>query len=216
MEKNLPDILPIFPLSGALVLPGGQLPLNVFEPRYLTMVEDALGQGRYIGMIQPRGDTPQPTPDSIDLYDIGCMGKITEFREMNDGRFLIALTGVQRFKILSEIPIERGYRRALVDWAPYRIDAGEDKSVLDREALIAALQDFLDLAGPDQIEVNWKTLEDAPDEDLVNALSMLGPFEVREKQALLEALTISERAQVLMAIMSMTARGGEDGSSGHA
>lgn len=216
MEPYLPNQLALFPLSGALLLPRGQLPLNIFEPRYLTMVEDALGQGRMIGMVQPRVDGPQPLPDSAALYSVGCAGKITEFREMDDGRFLIGLSGVHRFQIISEKTGERGYRQAEVDYGAYRIDAGEDTSVLNREALIQSLRDFLDLATPDMLEVNWKTLEDAPDEDLVNALSMLGPFEVREKQALLEALTISERAQTLMAIMSMAARGGEEGSSGHA
>lgn len=220
MGPILPETLPLFPLNGALLLPRGQLPLNIFEPRYLTMVEDALGVGRAIGMIQPCYDVPDPVPDSCALYGVGCMGKIVDFREMEDGRFLITLAGVTRFKVVEELEIECGYRRALVDYTPYqKVDLDEDKSEVNRDALLEGLRNFLDISGPnaqDMLDVNWDALEQAPDEDLVNALAMLGPFEAREKQALLEAITLTQRAQTLITMMSMAALGHEEGSSGHA
>ncbi|MDV7339747.1 LON peptidase substrate-binding domain-containing protein [Terasakiella sp. A23] len=220
MGPLLPETLPLFPLNGALLLPRGQLPLNIFEPRYLTMFEDALGAGRMIGMIQPCHDVPDPVPDSCAIYGVGCMGKVVEFRELEDGRFLVTLAGVTRFKVVEELEVERGYRRALVDFTPYKkVDLQEDKSTVDREALLDGLRQFLDLTGPnaqEMLDVNWDALEQAPDEDLVNALSMLGPFEAREKQALLEAITLTQRAQTLITMMSMAALGQEDGSSGHA
>lgn len=216
MTLYLPETLPLFPLNGALLLPRGQLPLNIFEPRYLTMVEDALAEGRMIGMIQPCHDVPDPIPDSTAVYSVGCMGKIVEFRELEDGRFLITLAGISRFKVVDELEIERGYRRALVDFSPYSVDLNEDPSTVNRDALLDGLRMFLDLTGPEMIDVNWDALEEAPDEDLVNALAMLGPFEPREKQALLEAVSLTERAETLITMMSMAAMANEDGSSGHA
>jgi len=218
MLHDFPDTLPLFPLNGALLLPRGQLPLNVFEPRYLTLVEDALANGRMIGMIQPCHDVPDPVPDATKIYSVGCMGKIVEFRELEDGRFLITLAGISRFKVIEELEIERGYRRASVDYKPYQIDLVEEQAPVNREALLNGLRSFLDLSGPDgpeMLDVNWDALEDAPDEDLVNALAMLGPFEDREKQALLEAVSLTERAETLITMMSMASLGQDDGS-GHA
>lgn len=211
-----PEILPLFPLNGALLLPRGQLPLNIFEPRYLTLIEDALANGRMIGMIQPCHDVPDPVPDATAIYTVGCMGKIVEFRELEDGRFLVTLAGIMRFKVLEELEIERGYRRAKVNYKPYQVDLTEKQSPVDREMLLHGLRNFLDLTGPEMIDVNWDALEDAPDEDLVNALCMLGPFEAREKQALLEAVSLTERAETLITMMSMASMSHEDGSSGHA
>lgn len=220
MGPILPEILPLFPLNGALLLPRGQLPLNIFEPRYLTMVEDALGLGRAIGMIQPCYDVPDPVPDATDLYTVGCMGRIVEFRELEDSRFLVTLAGISRFRVLEELDIERGYRRAKADYAPYGIDLSENQAPVDRDALLMGLRHFLDIndgaGGTEMLDVNWDALEQAPDEDLVNALSMLGPFEAREKQALLEAVSLTERAETLITMMSMAALSNEDGSSGHA
>ncbi|WP_135081730.1 LON peptidase substrate-binding domain-containing protein [Terasakiella sp. SH-1] len=219
MGPLLPETLPLFPLSGALLLPRGQLPLNVFEPRYLTMVEDALGVGRAIGMIQPCHDVPDPIPDSTAIYTVGCMGKIVEFRELEDSRFLVTLAGITRFKVKEELEIERGYRRATVDYSPFKVDLSENQAPVDREALLDGLRHFLDLnalGGQEMMDVNWDALEQAPDEDLVNALSMLGPFEPREKQALLEAVSLTARAETLITMMSMAALANEDGSSGHA
>lgn len=219
MLANLPKQLPIFPLSGALLLPRGQLPLNVFEPRYLTMIEDALGQGRSIGMIQPCHDVPDPVPDSINIYSVGCMGRIVEFRELDDGRFMVTLAGVSRFKVINELDIERGYRRAVVEYEAYSGDLSEHQDPVDRELLLHQLRNFLDITahdGNEMLDVNWDALEQAPDEDLVNALSMLGPFEAREKQALLEAVSLTERAETLITMMSMASHGHDDGSQGHA
>ncbi|SCA57234.1 ATP-dependent protease La domain protein LonD [Candidatus Terasakiella magnetica] len=219
MGPLLPETLPLFPLTGALLLPRGQLPLNIFEPRYLTMIEDALGVGRMIGMIQPCHDVPDPIPDSTAIYSVGCLGKIVEFRELEDSRFLVTLAGISRFKVEEELEIERGYRRAAVDYSAYKVDLSEQQPPVNRDALIKGLRHFLDLNGPggqEMMDVNWDALEQAPDEDLVNALSMLGPFEPREKQALLEAVSLTQRAETLITMMSMAALSHEDGSSGHA
>lgn len=219
MGPNLPKVLPLFPLNGALLLPRGQMPLNIFEPRYLTMIEDALGLGRVIGMVQPCVDVPDPVPDSTKIYQIGCMGRIVEFRELDDGRFLISLAGVCRFKILEEQPIIRGYRSAEVDYKPYQVDLIENTDQIDRDLLMKTLRQYLDIAsleGPGGMDINWDALDQAPNEDLVNALAMLGPFEPREKQALLEAKTLTERAKTLITMMSMASMVQDDGSSGHA
>jgi Lon protease-like protein len=219
MGPILPENLALFPLNGALLLPRGQMPLNIFEPRYLTMVEDALGQGRMIGMIQPSIEVSDPVPDACSLYKVGCAGKIVEFRELEDSRFLISLAGICRFKVVEELENDRGYRRAAVDYDPYKIDLNDNPSTVDRDRLLQVLRQYLDLSGvgaQDMMDVNWDALEQAPDEDLVNALSMLGPFEPREKQALLEAITLHERAQTLITMMSMATLAHEDGSSGHA
>lgn len=219
MTPTLPTYIPIFPLEGALLLPRTQMPLNIFEPRYLTMVEDALGKGRLFGMIQPREESDGPTPDEIPIYNVGCMGRIVEFREMDDGRFLIGIEGVCRFRVVSEQLDPRGYRMAEVSFDDFRHDLGEDKSEVDRAALFEGLHRFLDLAaeeGTEAMEVNWEALKQAPDEDLINALSMLGPFEPREKQALLEAELLSHRAEMLITMMSMAYMGTDDGTSGTA
>ncbi len=219
MGPYLPETLPLFPLSGALLLPRGHLPLNIFEPRYLTMIEDALGKGRVIGIIQPCHDVPDPIPDATQLYTVGCMGRIVEFRELEDSRFMISLAGISRFRLVEELASERGYRQAHVDFQPFKIDLNENRETVDRESLLGGLRHFLNLNGVghrDLLDLNWDALEQAPDEDLVNALCMLGPFEAREKQALLEAVSLTERAETLITMMSMVALSHEDGSSGHA
>ncbi|WP_395664633.1 LON peptidase substrate-binding domain-containing protein [Methylocella sp.] len=201
--QDMPAALPLFPLVKALLLPRGELPLNVFEPRYLAMIDDALKGERLIGMIQPdleKGDA---------LFHVGCAGRLTQFAETGDGRYLVTLTGVARFRLLRELDAGTPYRQAEVDYAPFGVDfiarAGED--LVDREGLLSTLRSFASTNG---LQLDWDSIDEAPNEALVNALSMMSPFGVREKQALLEAADLKGRADVLVAITEIElARGGE-------
>lgn len=211
---DLPAILPIFPLPGALLLPRGRLPLNIFEPRYLHMVEDALGNGRMIGMVQPAGgpsaETPDlPIADGIPVYPIGCAGRITAFAEAEGGRFVITLTGIARFAIAEELPPARGYRRIRPDWSGFRNDlAGEEPPLIDRPRLITAMERFFGLNG---IAADWDSVGRTPDEKLVTSLAMMCPFSPSEKQALLEAPDSTERSRIIIALMEIGAL--EDGNA---
>ena len=197
--KDFPAAIPVFPLPEVLLLPGGMLPLNIFEPRYMALVRDALAGDRMIGMIQPlsaegrAGDPP--------LYDTGCAGRISRFEETPDGRFLISLKGVCRFDIAEELAPRDGYRRVQADWSRYAGDLEpEPDSCLDRERLFPALRSYFKLH---EIEADWDTLGEAPDERLVTCLSMICPFDAPEKQALLEAGNLSERAEILTTLIEM-------------
>jgi Lon protease-like protein len=206
---DLPAEIAVFPLPGALLLPRARLPLNIFEPRYLAMVSDALGQGRMFGMIQPRPDAERG-PGGPGLYRVGCLGRLSSFAETEDGRFLITLTGVARFHLAEELPMQRGYRRVRADYGPYRADLDLSAAVpaVDRAALLEALRPFFRARG---IEVNWESVERTSDEMLVLTLCMVCPFEVPEKQALLEAGTAEERAAMLIALLQMGAHAGPAG-----
>ncbi|MEL6371678.1 MAG: LON peptidase substrate-binding domain-containing protein [Pseudomonadota bacterium] len=191
--------IPVFPLPGALLLPGGQLPLNIFEPRYLRMVDDALGAARLIGMIQPRTGSTEGTPP---LYGVGCAGRITSFTETEDGRYLITLTGLMRFDLKDEPEVDTPYRQATVDISRFRSDRQTDPSaeIVDRERLVEAMQVYLDAEG---LKTDWEAVEAAPTEALVASLAMGCPFAPNEKQALLEATTAKDRAECLVALMEM-------------
>ncbi len=205
--EDLPVTLPVFPLAGVLLLPRGKLPLNIFEPRYLAMTQDALGAGRLIGMIQPRRpDDPALVPE---LYTVGCAGRISQFAETDDGRYLITLSGVCRFELVDEVATIRGYRRAKVDWGRFRDDLAAPGPVeLDREALVAGLRRYFEVQG---IRADWDSIRSTSDERLVTTLSMICPFEPGEKQALLECPTLAERGDMLMALIDMAAAGRETG-----
>lgn len=195
---EMPAVIPLFPLSGVLLLPRGQLPLNIFEPRYLAMVDDALAGRRIIGMIQPDAEEAAQT-STPRLYAVGCAGRITQLAETGDGRYLITLSGIARFRVREELTVMTPYRQARVDYDPFAIDftprAGEE--AVDRDALIRALRDF---AAANDLKIDWKSIEGAPNEALVNALSMMSPFGPKEKQALLEAPDLKARAETLVAI----------------
>lgn len=204
--EDLPEQFPVFPLGGALLLPGGHLPLNIFEPRYLAMVEDALGQGRYFGMAQPdkrlaRGET------GPGLYRIGCLGRITSFAETDDNRYLITLTGIIRFTIAEEIEMVRGYRRVAAGLAGFAADLRTATGQLPfpRQYLLDALRRYFATAGA---EANWDAIADMPDENLVTSLCMACPFTVEEKQALLEARDFTARAEALRALLEIDSLGG--------
>jgi len=195
---DLPGVFPIFPLPKALLLPRGHLPLNIFEPRYLAMVDDAMKGSRIIGMIQPDPEAPgsriAPT-----LFPVGCAGRITQIAETGDGRYLLTLTGVARFKVVEEIAAVTPYRQCRADFEPFLVDfsprAGEEH--VDRDGVLRILRDFAEV---NDLQIDWSSINEAPNEALVNALSMMSPFGPREKQALLEARDLKGRADVLVAI----------------
>jgi len=209
--SDLPRGLPIFPLPGVLLLPRGRLPLNIFEKRYLAMFDDALGGERLIGMIQPsdaRANDPSPA-----LFSVGCAGRITSFSETGDGRYLVALDGIARFKIAEELPLHRGYRRVTPDWAPFGADLAEDNGAVDRHRLIELLQAYF---RQQSLSANWDAIGQAPDERLVTSLAMICPFEPPEKQALLEAGCLSDRARLMMSLLEIAIAGhGEDDRPRH-
>jgi Lon protease-like protein len=194
---QLPRELAVFPLSGAILLPRAELPLNVFEPRYLAMMEDALRGERIIGMIQPDEARP-PCASGPALFGVGCAGRITQFAETGDGRLIVTLTGLSRFRIAREIEVSTPYRRCAVDFSPYAGDLDACDGVEGRrEDVVAALRRFARARG---VRIDWKGVEETPTEALVNALAMMSPFGVAEKQALVEASTLDQRAAALIAM----------------
>lgn len=208
METRLPATLPLFPLPGALLLPHGHLPLQIFEPRYLRMVEYALSHTRTIGIIQPLGEDPNAVADNAEVYQVGCAGRIVEFSESDDNRFMITLKGICRFRITEEMPLTKGFRRIVPDFKPFHLDLEEDdtEDIFDRAELLDAANDYLrsrDLA------VDWSAVETIPDDELVSALAMICPFEPREKQALLECRGSHDRSRLLMSLFQMASHGGD-------
>jgi uncharacterized protein len=211
--EQLPDTLPIFPLSGVLLLPGGKLPLNIFEPRYLAMVFDALAGHRMIGMVQPMqpggfaGDG-LPTDDGRPkVHKVGCAGRIVSFNETEDGRLLLALSGVCRFEVGRELELPQGgYRRVSAIFSPYRgdLEQGDEVVELDRERLMAALAAFF---RGKNLSTDWDAVKQAADGNLVTSLSMVLPFGPVEKEALLEAADTTARAKLLVAFLEMAAFG---------
>jgi Lon protease-like protein len=201
-QADLPTEFAIFPLPGALLLPHGRLPLNIFEPRYLAMVDDSLAQGRMFGMIQPNVHAPR-APNGPSLYQIGCLGRLSHFSETDDGRYLITLTGVSRFRVLEELPIRHGYRRVAADFSPFKSDLSPlgARQGLNRSELLEALKPFFHMH---QIDANWDAIDRMPEAMLVTTLAMLCPFDDAEKQALLEAPTEADRAADLLALLRMS------------
>jgi Lon protease-like protein len=201
--EALPDEIAVFPLPGALLLPRGQMPLNIFEPRYLAMIEDALGAGRMLGMIQP---DPQRAGSESEpgLYRVGCLGRLSSFSETDDGRYLITLTGLSRFTVAAEQAMRRGYRRVRGDVSAYLADLEDIPGPIgvERDALLEALRGYF---ARRKFEANWDAVRRMPDDALVTTLSMICPFEPAEKQALLEAATDADRAATLLALLQMGA-----------
>lgn len=200
-ESDLPDTLAVFPLSGVLLLSGGHLPLNVFEPRYLSLVDDALKGNRLIGVIQPdlseSDESPAGTPQ---LCSVGTIGRITTFGETGDGRYVIDLAGICRFRVIEEVPGSFAYRRVKI--APFISDLHEpeDDPAVDRAALLKAFRSYLDA---NKLEVDWEAVSKTTNRMLVNSLAMMAPFGAPEKQALLEAPDLRTRAETLVAMTEM-------------
>lgn len=204
---DLPEVLPLFPLPGALLLPRGRLPLHVFEPRYLTMLDDVLkSRERLIGIIQPR-----PAPEGQRrLATVGCAGRVTSFTETEDGRYMIVLTGISRFRMLREVQGFTPYLRAEVGWDEFRRDKGsvEVDELLDREQFLGLLRRYFTMR---RLGTDWEGLINAPEEVLINSLSMLCPLTPEDKQALLEAPTLSARRETLQVLMEFALRGDGEG-----
>jgi hypothetical protein len=198
-SADLPQTIPVFPLPGALLLPRGQMPLNIFEPRYLAMVDDSMRDGhRLIGMIQPDATHAGPE-DKPNLFKVGCVGRITQLAETGDGRYLIQLTGVARFRIEEELRVATDYRQCRVSYVPFADDfiARKGEEQVDRKTLLEALSAFLKA---NNLKTDWQGIENAPNEALVNALAMMSPYGAAEKQALLEAPDLKSRAEILIAV----------------
>jgi Lon protease-like protein len=198
---DLPTEFAVFPLPGVLLLPRGKLPLNIFEPRYLAMTEDALGAGRMFAMIQPDPNAPDGTTGP-GLYRVGCLGRLSSFSETDDGRYLITLTGLSRFTIAEELPMRRGYRRVRADYAAFQGDLTPDPVTVEREPLLTALRGYFTQRN---VDANWDVIRRMPDDSLVLTLAMVCPFEPAEKQALLEAPSEADRAAMLLTLLRMGA-----------
>src|ERR1700739_3654694 len=199
---DLPEVIPVFPLPGALLLPRGQMPLNIFEPRYLAMVDDALRDDhRLIGMIQP-DVTHSHSEETPALFNVGCVGRITQLAESGDGRYIPELTGIARFKVVKELSALTAYRQCKVDFFPFIDDftARKGEDAVDRETLLDVLTDFLKA---NNLKVDWEGAENAPTGALVNALAMMSPYGPAEKQAMLEAPDLKTRAEILIAVTEM-------------
>jgi Lon protease-like protein len=210
---DLPDVIALFPLPGALLLPRARLPLHMFEPRYLALIDDAMKtQHRMIGMIQTRqlpGGREDPGRDRGVplLQSIGCAGRITQLSETDDGRYMITLSGVSRFRLIEEVSGFAPYRRAKIDWAPFGRDRGgpETDPNFDRKPFLASLERYFDTAG---LSTDWGSLSEADDELLINALSMLCPFPPEDKQALLEAPSLQTRRETLATLIEFALHSG--------
>ena len=202
---DLPDTIPIFPLPGALLLPRSRLPLHIFEPRYLAMLDDTLKTpGRLIGMVQPREGRHD---EDKALQSIGCAGRVTAFSETEDGRYMITLAGVSRFRIGKEVEGFTPYRRCTVSWSGFERDLGptEHDPGFNRDRFFAALKQYFEA---EELQTDWESLRDAEDELLINSLSMLCPFEPEDKQALLEAPSLETRRETLLTLIEFALRGG--------
>ena len=207
--SQLPDRIAIFPLPGVLLLPGGHLPLNIFEPRYLQMADDALATSRLIGMIQPAN--PADHAHQPEVYPTGCAGRLVSFKETDDGRYLITLRGVCRFAVRKEMSQKLQFREVVPDWSNFAGDLDEpDDSGIDRDRLLKLLKPFFDLHG---IKGDWDTLGDVSPGTLVTSLAMMCPLEPRDKQALLEVETLQQRSEMLAALLEMTVMQQSPGSS---
>ncbi len=203
---DLPATLPVFPLVGVLLLPRGSLPLNVFEPRYLNLTEAVLGAGRMMGVVQPASDgqSGMSAGDDATLHNIGCAGRIVSFQESDDGRFVIQLKGVCRFRIAEELAMVDGYRRVAADYQPFEADLRDTADAIDRERLTLALRTYFEQR---QLDADWSGLDGLPDEALVNMMAMLCPFPPADKQALLESPTLAGRAKLLVGLMEAESLG---------
>jgi Lon protease-like protein len=197
--EDLPETVPVFPISGVLLLPSGQLPLNIFEPRYLAMLDAAMAGNRLIGMIQPALTEVQADilPERPALAPVGCIGRITSFTETGDGRYIVSLAGICRFRLMDEVASSKPYRTFKI--APFVADltSGDDEAQVNRSGLLSAFRAYLEA---NKLEADWESVERASNTTLVNSLSMMSPFGPAEKQALLEAPDLRTRAETLIAI----------------
>jgi uncharacterized protein len=213
---DLPQRIPVFPLRGAILLPRATLPLNVFEPRYLKMMDDAMSTSRVIGMIQPEGgeaDEESPIGRTAPLRRIGCVGRITGYQELEDGRMMITLTGIARLTVRDEVPLEKPYRVCTVAYDDYLTDfvAGAGEEDVDRQGFLKALKTYLEARN---LKADWSAVSKSSNETLINSLAIVSPYGPEEKQALLEATTLKARAEMLVALAEMELASAGAGGSG--
>lgn len=212
---DLPQRIPVFPLCRAILLPRATLPLNIFEPRYLQMVDDVMSTSRVLGMVQPAGsgeeeEQESPASRTAPLRRIGCAGRITSYQELDDGRFLVSLSGIVRFEVIEEVELAKPYRICTVSYERFLGDftPGAGEGEVDREALLGALKAFLQARG---LKADWAALGKTPTEALVNSLAMVSPYGSEEKQALIEAPDLKTRAEMLVALAEMEIKAGSRG-----
>jgi uncharacterized protein len=197
--SDLPAEIPIFPLAGAVVMPGVQLPLNIFEPRYLNMIFDALATDHLLGMVQPTSETQ--SNEIPEIHRIGCAGRITSYTETNDGRIVLVLTGICRFQVINEVEEHHGYRRAAVDWDRFGEDCHpSQETIADRKGFITSLRSFCTLRG---VEVPWEDIDRMADAELTNLLCAHLPLSPADKQALIETIQTGERAALMRGLLDM-------------
>jgi Lon protease-like protein len=203
--EDLPETLPIFPLTGAILLPGARLPLNIFEPRYLRMTFAALRESRLIGMIQPKqnGDDGRG-----DIFSVGCAGRISSFAETEDGRLAIALDGACRFRVMEELETQAGFRRVIPGWDDFKDDLAVPSDAGDRTALMEALTAYARRTG---LELDWERVRQSETADIVRVFSMIGPFSPMEKQAIVEATSLMDRTDTLVTMLTMAVHGADGG-----
>lgn len=208
--RALPEELPLFPLNGVLLLPRGTLPLNVFEPRYLAMVDAALAGERMIGIVQPaaEGESGLSAPDGTNLYRTGCIGRIRVFEETDDGRYMIELRGLSRFDIVNELDMRDGYRRVRPDYTRFAADMQPSPDIpIERERLLSSLKGYFELQN---IAADWDALIKTPDERLITTLAMVCPFDPAEKQVLLESPDIAQQCKMLIGFIESALRADND------
>jgi len=208
--KDLPEIIPVFPLNGVILLPQTTLPLNIFEPRYLAMVDDALARKRFIGMVQPKPETADRARP--EMYRTGGLGRITSFSETEDGRYIISLAGVAKFSIERELVCDTPYRQAEVSYTQFadELRASGEQMNVDRDKLMQALKVYLQA---NNMDTDWDSISSAPSDTLINSLAMICPFDATEKQALLEAPNVRDRCEILSALLQMASSSGGEGTS---
>lgn len=200
-DQDLPDIFPVFPLTGAVLFPHARLPLNIFEPRYLSLVDAVLAGPRFMGMVQPRQLVKETGADDAPIYDVGCLGRLTAFGETDDGRYVITLTGVTRYRIVEELSMKDGYRRVRGDFSDFNKELPpQEGATYDRTRFMATLSVYMNKLGADQ---NQQTFEHANDQALITAVATSAPFGPQEKQAILECLGLEEQAEMVRSIMEM-------------
>ncbi|MBX9588364.1 MAG: LON peptidase substrate-binding domain-containing protein [Hyphomonadaceae bacterium] len=212
---DLPQRIPVFPLRGAILLPRATLPLNIFEPRYLQMVEDVVSTSRVMGMLQPAGgDEESPPGRAAPLRRVGCAGRVTGYQELDEGRMLISLTGIVRFTLVEEVPFEKPYRICTVSYDRFTGDfaAGAGEDDVDRPGLLKTLKAYLEARN---LKADWAAISKSSNETLINSLAIVSPFGPEEKQALLEAANLKDRAEMLVALaeMELAASPGGSGST---
>ena len=201
ISGECPDVIPVIPLLGVILLPRAQIPLNIFEPHYLTMVDDVLKNDRLIGIIQPEREEDLDSPVSA-LQKVGCVGRITQFLETGDGRYLITLTGVSRFHVIKQLDSSTTYRLCCVDYSLFKNDtvARQGEEEVDRQSIIDTLKRYANFS---ETQFDWRAIAEAPNEAIVNALSLMSPFGAAEKQALLEAPDLKTRSELLIAMIEI-------------